>query len=308
MKTIKIGTRQSALALWQAEDVKKRLLAIYPDLSVELVKVVSEGDKRLDTSLSKIGGKGLFIKELEQKLHDGEIDIAVHSLKDMTITLPEGLHLTAICERANAYDAFVSNNYKSIESLPDGAKVGTSSLRRETQLRAAFPTLEIVPLRGNVNTRLAKLDGGDYDAIILACAGLDRLGFSDRISHALTPEQSLPAVGQGAVCIESRAADEAINTLLAPLDHQITALCTRAERAMNARLQGGCQMPIAGHALLEGETLWLRGLIGEPDGSRILHAELRGPADDPETLGEQLATLLLDQGAQAIIDKVYGSA
>jgi len=306
LKILRIGTRQSQLALWQAEDVRTRLTKLSPGLDVELVKMTTLGDKLLDTSLAKIGGKGLFIKELEQALLDRRIDLAVHSTKDVTVTLPEGLHLAAICARADARDAFVSNTHADLNALPAGACVGTSSLRRQCQLRANFPALRIAELRGNVNTRLAKLDAGDFDAIILAAAGLDRLGFTKRIRARLAPADSLPAVGQGAVCIEARADDRELNALLARLDHAPTARCVRAERAMNAALEGGCQVPIAGYAELAGNELHLRGLVGAPDGSRMLRAEIRGPAEQAEDLGHALGERLLAQGAKEILDRVYG--
>ncbi len=306
MKTLRIGTRQSQLALWQAEDVRARLAKLSPGLGIELVKMTTQGDKILDTSLAKIGGKGLFIKELEQALLDGRIDLAVHSTKDVTVTLPDGLHLAAICERGDARDAFVSNTHAGLGALPAGARVGTSSLRRQCQLRAHFPALQVVELRGNVNTRLAKLDAGEFDAIILAAAGLERLGFAARIRARLAPADSLPAVGQGAVCIEARAADRELNALLARLDHAPTACCVRAERALNAALDGGCQVPIAGYAELAGDELHLRGLVGAPDGSRLLRAEIRGPAEQAEHLGHALGEQLLAQGAKQILDRVYG--
>lgn len=307
MKQLKIGTRKSQLALWQAEYVRDRLLAIHPGLEIELVKMSTQGDKILDTSLAKVGGKGLFIKELEQRLFDGSADIAVHSLKDMTVDLPEGLHLAVTCERENPRDAFVSNNFQGLDDLPAGSRVGTSSLRRQAQLRSAYPELQIVGLRGNVNTRLAKLDGGEYDAIILACAGLIRLGMHDRITTALEPETSLPAVGQGAVCIECRSDDAEINALLAPLNHADTETCTRAERAMNAALEGGCQVPIAGYAVLEDNELHLRGLVGDPDGSEVIRGEIRGRRAQAEALGQQLGEDLLARGADKILSKVYGN-
>lgn len=306
MKTLRIGTRQSQLALWQAEDVRARLAKLSPGLDIELVKMTTQGDKILDTSLAKVGGKGLFIKELEQALLDRRIDLAVHSTKDVTVTLPDGLHLAAICERGDARDAFVSNTHAGLSALPDGARVGTSSLRRQCQLRANFPALQVVELRGNVNTRLAKLDTGEFDAIILAAAGLERLGFAARIRARLAPADSLPAVGQGAVCIEARTADRELNVLLARLDHAPTACCVRAERALNAALDGGCQVPIAGYAELAGDELHLRGLVGAPDGSRILRAEIRGPAEQAEHLGHALGEQLLAQGAKQILDRVYG--
>ncbi|MEE8387661.1 MAG: hydroxymethylbilane synthase [Acidiferrobacterales bacterium] len=306
MKTIKIGTRKSPLALWQANYVSERLLTDHPGLAVELVKMSTQGDKILDTSLAKVGGKGLFIKELEQRLQDGSIDIAVHSLKDMTVDLPDGLHLSVICVREDPRDAFVSNHYKTLEALPAGSRVGTSSLRRQVQLRAAYPALELIDLRGNVNTRLAKLDAGEYDAIILAAAGLKRLGLHDRITCALAPEHSLPAVGQGAVCIECRSDNDELNKLLASLNDADTASCVTAERAMNAALEGGCQVPIAGYAVLEGDELYMRGLVGDPEGGDVLRTEARAPRADAEALGKRLAEDLLSQGADIILNRVYG--
>ena len=308
MKTIKIGTRKSPLALWQANYVRERLLTEHPGLAVELIKMSTQGDKILDTSLAKVGGKGLFIKELEQRLLDGSIDIAVHSLKDMTVDLPDGLHLSVICEREDPRDAFVSNQYKTLDALPAGSRVGTSSLRRQVQLHAAYPALELIALRGNVNTRLAKLDAGEYDAIILATAGLKRLGFHDRITCPLAPEHSLPAVGQGAVCIECRSDNDDLNKLLAPLNDADTASCVTAERAMNAALEGGCQVPIAGYAVLEGDELYMRGLVGDPEGGDVLRTEARAPRADAEALGKKLAEDLLSQGADIILNRVYGRA
>ncbi len=308
MKTIRIGTRKSQLALWQANYVRERLLTAHPELTVELVKMSTQGDKILDTSLAKVGGKGLFIKELEQRLLDGSTDIAVHSLKDMTIDLPDGLHLSAICPREDPRDAFVSNHFKSLNDLPAGSRVGTSSLRRQAQLRTSHPILKIIGLRGNVNTRLSKLDDGDYDAIILAAAGLKRLGFQSRITHALEPEQCLPAVGQGAVCIECRSDDSELNNLLAPLNDADTASCVSAERAMNAALDGGCQVPIAGYAVLEGDEIYMRGLVGDPDGGEVLTCEARAPRAEAEALGKKLADDLLGQGADKILNRVYGRA
>ncbi len=280
----------------------------HPGLKVELITMTTEGDRILDRSLAKVGGKGLFIKELEQGLLENRIDIAVHSMKDVTVTLPHGLHLSVVCEREDPRDAFISNRYATLASLPRGARVGTSSLRRQCQLREAYPQLEIVTLRGNVNTRLAKLDAGEFDAIILAVAGVKRLGMETRIREPLDPAVSLPAVGQGAVCIECRQDDAATNNLLAPLNHRETQLCVAAERAMNAHLEGGCQVPIGGFAELHGETLHLRGLVGEPDGSRLLRADIRGPVSQAEQLGARLAQKLLAQGAKDILDKVYGRA
>jgi hydroxymethylbilane synthase len=305
-RIIKIATRKSALALWQAEFVRDSLLALNPSLQVELVKMSTQGDKILDVPLAKVGGKGLFVKELEQGMLNGDADIAVHSMKDVPVEFPEGLHLPVVCEREDPRDAFVSNNFESLDALPAGARVGTSSLRRECQLRATRPDLTIVSLRGNVNTRLAKLDAGEYDAIILASAGLIRLGFHDRIRVALAPEQSLPAIGQGAVGIETRIDDDEVNALIAPLRCNKTWVVVQAERAMNKRLAGGCQVPIGGFALLEDGHIWMRGLVGRPDGSKMLYSEVRGKADQAEQLGIQLAEDLLAQGADAILADVYG--
>ena len=308
MKIIKIGTRKSQLALWQANYVRERLLTQQPDLMVELVKMSTQGDKILDTSLAKVGGKGLFIKELEQGLLDNSIDIAVHSLKDMTVDLPNGLHLSVFCKREDPRDAFVSNHYKTLNALPAGSHVGTSSLRRQAQLRTAYPELGIIDLRGNVNTRLAKLDDGEYDAIILAAAGLKRLGFQNRITRPLEPENCLPAVGQGTVCIECRSDNDDLNKLLAPLNDADTATCITAERAMNAALEGGCQVPIAGYAVLEGDEIYMRGLVGDPEGNEILRTEARAPRAEAEALGKKLAQDLLSQGADIILSRVYGRA
>jgi len=292
--------------MWQAEFVRDRLLELHPELEIELVKMTTQGDKILDTPLAKVGGKGLFVKELEQGMLAGDADIAVHSMKDVPMAFPEGLHLPVICQREDPRDAFVSNTYASLADLPAGSKVGTSSLRRECQLRTNRPDLEVLPLRGNVNTRLAKLDDGQFDAIILASAGLKRLGFEDRIREAIAPEQSLPAVGQGAVGIETRIYDEEINALLAPLRCPRTWIVVSAERAMNRRLAGGCQVPIAGFALIDGNDVWLRGLVGMPDGSQMLTADARARVEDAEALGEAIAENLLAQGADKILAEVYG--
>ncbi|MDQ7987789.1 hydroxymethylbilane synthase [Pseudomonas sp. G34] len=307
-REIRIATRKSALALWQAEHVKARLEAAHPGLQVSLVPMVSKGDKLLDAPLAKIGGKGLFVKELETALLEDQADIAVHSMKDVPMDFPAGLGLFCICEREDPRDAFVSNGHERLDTLPAGSVVGTSSLRRQAQLLARRPDLKIHFLRGNVNTRLAKLDAGEYDAIILAAAGLIRLGFEDRIRDSIAVEHSLPAGGQGAVGIECRVGDTELQQLLAPLNHSETALRVTAERAMNKRLNGGCQVPIACYAILEGEQLWLRGLVGEPDGSRLLRAEQRGAADDAERLGIEVAEALLAQGAGEILAAIYGEA
>jgi hydroxymethylbilane synthase len=306
LKTLRIGTRKSALALWQAEYVRDRLQRLHPGLAVELVKITTEGDRILDRPLATVGGKGLFIKELEQALFERRVDLAVHSMKDLTVTLPAGLHIAAVCERADPRDAFVSPRHARVDMLPPGARVGTSSLRRQCQLRARWPHLAVVNLRGNVNTRLAKLDAGAYDAVILAAAGLKRLGFEERIRSFLSTDESLPAVGQGAVCVESREDDAEINRLLAGLEHAPTRICVSAERAFNAHLEGGCQVPIGGYAELEDGELRLRGLVGDPDGSRVIRGETRGPASQAEDLGGMLAQDLLARGARAILDKVYG--
>ena len=303
--TLKIATRKSPLALWQAEYVRDMLLIHHPDLNIELVKMSTQGDKILDTPLAKVGGKGLFVKELEKSLLSEETDIAVHSMKDVPVELPDGLHLSTICPREDPRDAFVSNQYKSFEELPRGARLGTSSLRRQCQLATLRPDLNIIDLRGNVNTRLQKLDDGEYDAIILAAAGLIRLKFEDRITEFLTPEQSLPAIGQGAVGIECRTNDEWVNGLLAPLNDPDTALRVTAERAMNLRLQGGCQVPIAGYAELEHGVLLMRGLVGRTDGSKIIRGEIAGPPDDAEHLGRVLADDLLERGAGKILEELY---
>jgi hydroxymethylbilane synthase len=307
-REIRIATRKSALALWQAEFVKESLEAAHPGLSVTLVPMVSRGDKLLDAPLAKIGGKGLFVKELETALLENEADIAVHSMKDVPMDFPAGLGLFCICEREDPRDAFVSNTYDSLDALPAGSIVGTSSLRRQAQLLARRPDLTIHFLRGNVNTRLAKLDAGEYDAIILAAAGLIRLGFESRIRARISVEDSLPAGGQGAVGIECRTADSDLHALLAPLNHAQTAVRVNAERAMNKHLNGGCQVPIACYAELEGGQLWLRGLVGQPDGGLLLRAEGRAPAGEAEALGVRIAEALLAQGAEDILAAVYGEA
>ncbi len=311
IKRLRIATRKSPLALWQAEYVQSQLYKHYPALAVELVTFVTRGDKILDTPLAKVGGKGLFVKELETAMLDGRADIAVHSMKDVPMEFPDGLGLSVICEREDPTDAFVSNHFESLQALPAGSRVGTSSLRRQCQLRQRFPQLEILDLRGNVNTRLRKLDEGQYDAIILASAGLIRLEMRDRIRQHIPPEASLPAGGQGAVGIESRTSDDDVNQLLQKLHHPTTASCVLAERAMNRRLEGGCQVPIACYAVLEnaaGEDsqIWLRGLVGSPDGSVILQDEIRGPESQAEALGISLAERLLARGAGDILQKVYG--
>ncbi|SPX80999.1 hydroxymethylbilane synthase [Moraxella ovis] len=310
--TLTIATRQSPLALWQANFVKDTLEDLYPTMKVELLEMVTKGDKILDTPLAKIGGKGLFVKELENALYEKRADIAVHSLKDVPMVLPEGLTLGAYLERHAPTDAFVSNRYASLDELPDGAVLGTSSLRRECQIAHTKGNLTIKSLRGNVGTRLSKLDAGEYDAIILATSGLERLGLGERIRHELDDELSLPAVGQGALAIECRADDETILQLLAPLNHLATRLCVIAERAMNKTLEGGCQVPIAGFATIDGDTLSLRGRVGSIDGKTLLKSQntitLTHTADDEqnaENLGKQIAQDLLSQGADQILKEVY---
>ena len=305
IREIRIATRKSALALWQAEFVKAELEAAHPHLTVTLVPMVSRGDQLLDSPLSKIGGKGLFVKELETALLTNAADIAVHSMKDVPMEFPEGLGLYCVCEREDPRDAFVSNTYASLEDLPHGSIVGTSSLRRQAQLLAQRPDLKINFLRGNVNTRLAKLDAGEYDAIILAAAGLIRLGFAERIRSSLDVSSSLPAGGQGAVGIECRSDDAAIHALLQPLHHADTAARVSAERALNKHLNGGCQVPIACYAILEDEQLWLRGFVGQPDASVLLRAEQRAHKDDAEALGIAVAKDLLAQGAGDILAALY---
>lgn len=305
MKTLKIATRQSPLALWQAEYIRARLQELHPDLTVELVKFVTQGDKILDTPLAKIGGKGLFVKELEAALLDERADLAVHSMKDVPMALPEGLTLAVICEREDPLDAFVSNQFEKFADLPQGAKVGTSSLRRKSQILKQRPDLQIIDLRGNVGTRLGKLDDGQYDAIILASAGLKRLGLSERIRHCLAPDISLPAVGQGALGLECRAADSEVLALIQPLLHQETDVCVRAERAFNAYLEGGCQVPIAGYATLHNGQIHIEGRVGSADGQTLLRAELTDEASNAQQLGENLARNLLDQGAGELLKALY---
>jgi len=305
--TLRIATRKSALALWQAEYVKAELEKHHAGLRVELVPMVSRGDKILDVPLAKVGGKGLFVKELEHSLLSNESDIAVHSMKDVPMEFPEGLGLAVICPRENPHDAFVSNSCNSLAELPKGSVVGTSSLRRQCQLLASRPDLEIKFLRGNVNTRLKKLDDGEYDAIILASAGLLRLEMSDRIRESIAAEDMLPAGGQGAVGIETRTADARIIELLKPLHCAVTAEQVVAERAMNRRLEGGCQVPIGCFAVHQpNDQLWLRGLVGSPDGEQMLTDEMRGSKHDAEAMGIELAERLLKAGAGEILRAVYG--
>lgn len=304
-KTIRIATRQSPLALWQAKHVASRLQQAFPGLKTELVKMVTRGDKILDAPLAKVGGKGLFVKELEQGMLEGTADIAVHSMKDVPVEFPEGLHLAVILDREDPTDAFVSNKYRNLAELPANARIGTSSLRRQCQIKEKFPHAEILSLRGNVNTRLAKLDADEYDAIILASAGLKRLGMGDRITAQLTAGESLPAMGQGAIGIECRTDDADIHTYLEVLHDTDTSIRVTAERAMNARLNGGCQVPIAGFAEIQGDQLFMRGLVGSPDGSIIYRAEASSSIDQAELLGVRIADDLLAQGADKILRELY---
>ena len=303
VKTLRIATRNSPLALWQAHFIRDQLLAKYEQLDVEIVGMTTKGDQILDRSLSKVGGKGLFMKELEEALLDGRADIAVHSMKDVTVDLPEGLEVSCVCVRETPNDAFVSNNYHSLHELPAGSVVGTSSLRRRAQLKHHFPQLEIKELRGNVNTRLRKLDDGEYDAIILAAAGLIRLGFEDRIADLIAIKDSLPAVGQGIVGIENRADDIEIKQLIAVLNDKQAEICIAAERRMNQSLDGGCSVPIAGFAQLDGETLSMQGVVGDIETGQLLSASVQGEAKNAAEIGQQVAQQLIDQGAKALIAK-----
>jgi hydroxymethylbilane synthase len=310
MTTVRIATRESALALWQAEYVKTQLEHFHPNITVVLVPMTTKGDIWLDTPLAKIGGKGLFVKELEVAMLEDRADIAVHSMKDLPIDFPPGLDLEVICPREDPRDAFVSNTYASLSELPQGAIVGTSSLRRQCQLKAKRPDLDIRDLRGNVNTRLRKLDEGQYDAIILAAAGLIRLKMSERIAQTIEPEEMLPANGQGAVGIECRINDENIKALLAPLECNTTRIRVLTERAMNKALEGGCQVPIASYSVIsaDGKEVHLRGLVGAVDGSEIIESEITGPIEQGEVLGHTLAQELLSRGADRILQQVYATA
>ena len=298
---IVIASRESRLAMWQAQHVRARLSVLYPQCIVEILGMTTRGDQILDRPLSQIGGKGLFIKELEVAMQEGRADLAVHSLKDVPMDMPEGFALTAIAARENPCDALVSNRYDHLDALPAGAVVGTSSLRREATLRANYPHLEISPLRGNLDTRLRKLDDGQFDAIILAAAGLIRLELKERIRSVLTPEQSLPAPGQGALGIEILAGRTDVAAWLAPLHDGPTAHCVRAERAFSRALGGSCQVPLGGHALLDRGELWLRGFVASPDGRQMIRGELRGVPGDDEAIGGELAAQLRARGAEALL-------
>ncbi|WP_029406516.1 hydroxymethylbilane synthase [Thiomicrorhabdus sp. Milos-T2] len=306
-KTLRIATRKSPLAMWQAEFVKAELEKAHPGLEIILLPMVTKGDKILNVPLAKIGGKGLFTKELEDRMMEGEADIAVHSMKDVPMELPEGFALGAILERHAPTDAFVSNQYETFDSLPQGAILGTSSLRRKAQLLAQRPDLDVRDLRGNVGTRLGKLDAGEYDAIVLATSGLMRLELDERIRHEITPEVCLPAVTQGTLGIEYFAKDTDTLEIIKVLNHSETEIRTIAERAMNHHLEGGCQVPIGVYAELDGDELSMRGLVGALDGSEILTASIEGKANQAKELGVNLAKKLLDQGAKAILDEVYAN-
>ena len=301
LQRIVIASRESRLALWQAEHVRDLLASRHPGLTVEILGMTTRGDRILDVTLSKVGGKGLFVKELETAIAEGRADFAVHSAKDVPMELPEGFVLPAIMAREDPCDAFVSARYASLADLPAGAVVGTSSLRREAQLRERFPRLSIQPLRGNLDTRLAKLDRGEYAGIVLAVAGLRRLGLGDRIREILSTEASLPAAGQGALAIECRADRPEVAALLAALGDADTSDCVRAERAVSKALGGSCQLPLGAHAVVEGGEIFVRGLVASPDGRRIARAEARGARTDPEAVGRALADALLGRGAAEIL-------
>ena len=301
LPSIVIASRESALAMWQARNIQQRLAALYPSTTVTIRGMTTVGDRILDRALDQIGGKGLFVKELEEALAAGSADIAVHSMKDVPMVLPAGFEIAAITEREDPRDAFVSNQYGNLDALPAGSRVGTSSLRRESQVRARFPQLVVGPLRGNVQTRLKKLDAGDYAAIILAAAGLKRLGLAERITAILTPDESLPAPGQGALGIECRAERTEVIAMMRPLDHNPTAMCVRAERALSRALSGNCQVPLGAFAQAEGERLRLRGFVASQDGTQRVRAELTGDAGDPEALGAELAARLKALGAACIL-------
>ncbi|MBL8391786.1 MAG: hydroxymethylbilane synthase [Candidatus Accumulibacter sp.] len=301
---IVIASRESRLAMWQAEHIRARVSGLYPEMAVDILGMSTRGDQILDRPLAAIGGKGLFIKELEVAMQDGHADLAVHSLKDVPMEMPEGFVLAAISARENPCDAFVSSRFAGIDELPAGAVVGTSSLRRAATLRACHPRLVIRSLRGNLDTRLRKLDAGDYDAIILAAAGLIRLGLAERIRSLLTPEQSLPAPGQGVLGIEVCRERADIVALVAPLNDPVTAHCVRAERAFSRALGGSCQLPLAAHAVPEGDGLWLRGWVATLDGGRMVRGELRGNLTDDEAIGCSLAQMLRRRGADAILQQL----
>lgn len=302
---LRIATRKSPLALWQAEFVRARLQETHPGLEVTLIPLSTRGDKILDVPLAKVGGKALFVKELEQALMDGGADIAVHSTKDVPVDLPEGLELAAILQRQDPRDALVSNHYNDIRSLPQKARVGTSSVRRQCQLLKLRPDLEVLDLRGNVGTRLAKLDAGEYDAIVLACAGLQRMELEPRIRQRIDPKIMVPAIAQGAISVECRADDDYVRSLVIPLDDADSNICIRTERAFNRRLMGGCQVPIGGYAEVQGSELRLRAMVGRPDGTELIYGEQRESVGEAERLGTALAEDLLARGAGQILKDYY---
>ena len=303
-RSIRIATRRSRLALWQAEHVGALLRQAHPGLDVELVAMSTQGDRVRDRPLAEVGGKGLFVKELERAITDGRADIAVHSMKDVPSELPAGMRIAAVLARANPHDAFLSLKHRRLAELPAGAKLGTSSPRRQSQLRQARPDLVLVPVRGNVDTRLKRLDGGELDAIVLACAGLERLGFERHIHEVLDVESFVPAVGQGVIGIECDARDATSHAAVAALNHEPTALRLAAERAYALRLQGSCHSPIAAHATLEGSVLLLRGFIGSPDGREVYRDRITGPAARADALGVELANRMLDAGAAALLARL----
>lgn len=307
-KAVRIATRRSRLALWQAEHVAALLGEAHPGLAVELVPMVTQGDRILDRALAEVGGKGLFIKELEVAMLEGRADLAVHSMKDVPAEMPAGFLLASVLERADPHDAFVANRLRQLGDLPAGARVGTSSLRRQCQLRRARPDLRLLALRGNVDTRLRKLDEGGYDAIVLAAAGLRRLGLEQRIASLVPTGVSLPAVGQGVIGIECRESDAGTRELVAALEHAATRTCLSAERAFAARLGGSCQSPVAGFAELAGDALRLRGLVGSPDGSSVYADEVSGAPADAARLGTRLADRLLDAGAGPLLEQLRAAA
>ncbi|MBF0282917.1 MAG: hydroxymethylbilane synthase [Magnetococcales bacterium] len=307
-RALRIGTRGSLLALWQARWVQSRLQAVHPGLEVVLEIIKTQGDKILDVPLAQVGGKGLFVKELEEAMLEDRTDLAVHSMKDVPAEFPPGLGLAAVLEREDPRDALLSVHFNSLDELPQGARVGSSSLRRQSQIKRLRPDLQVVSLRGNVNTRIAKLEAGEFDAILLAAAGVKRLAMTQQVKQYLEPDQMLPAIGQGAVGVEARLGDEAVLALLRPLDHAPTRICVEAERAFLATLEGGCQVPIAGHAQWQGDALRLQGLVGDLEGRRVVEETMEGSASDPAALGVALAHRLLDQGAAAILADVYHGA
>jgi hydroxymethylbilane synthase len=305
---LRIGTRGSQLALAQSQWVKESIEARYPDVRVELIRIKTEGDKVLDSPLGNIGGKGLFVKEIEEALVRKDVDLAVHSMKDVPADIPEDLEISVFPAREDPRDAFVSDRYKSIHDLPRGASVGTGSLRRSAQLLRLHPDLRVIPMRGNVDTRLRKMESGDFQAIILACAGLRRLGLEERISQALPTEVFLPAIGQGALGLEMRKGDQALRELLGFFNHEETELAVRGERSFLKALEGGCQFPIAGYGRSEGDTLVVQGMVAELDGTGLIRDEAAGPKERPEEIGVRLARKLLASGADKILQRIYGRA